>query len=72
MAGGCFWHVGAFNRNGISGSGGIGELLVESLLDPKPDDYVRNLIPDRFTETSWNWDEARRQATHVHETCYGV
>jgi glycine/D-amino acid oxidase-like deaminating enzyme len=29
MAGGC-------NAHGISGSGGIGKLLVESLLDPKP------------------------------------
>jgi len=65
MAGGC-------NAHGISGSGGIGKLLVEALLDPKPGDYVRSLSPDRFTETSWNWDEARRQAAHVYETYYGV
>ena len=65
MAGGC-------NAHGISGSGGIGKLLVESLFDPKPSTYVRSLSPDRFTETSWNWDEARRQAAHIYETYYGV
>ncbi|HTH46970.1 MAG TPA: FAD-dependent oxidoreductase [Candidatus Limnocylindria bacterium] len=65
MAGGC-------NAHGISGSGGIGKLLVESLLDPKPGEYARSLSPDRFTETSWNWDEARRQSAHVYETYYGV
>ncbi len=65
MAGGC-------NAHGISGSGGIGKLLVESLLDPKPGEYAKSLSPDRFTETSWNWDEARRQSAHVYETYYGV
>ncbi len=65
MAGGC-------NAHGISGSGGIGKLLVESMLDPKPGEYVKGLSPDRFTETSWNWDEARRQSAHVYETYYGV
>lgn len=65
MAGGC-------NAHGISGSGGIGKLLVESLLDPKPSDYVKSLNPDRFTETKWNWEDARRQAAHVYETYYGV
>lgn len=65
MAGGC-------NAHGISGSGGIGKLLVESLLDPKPSDYVKSLSPDRFTETSWTWDEARSQAARVYETYYGV
>ena len=43
MAGGC-------NAHGISGSAGIGRLLVESLFDPHPSDYVRSLSPDRFTE----------------------
>jgi len=65
MAGGC-------NAHGISGSGGIGTLLVESLLDPAPSSYVRSLSPDRFTETSWTWEEARRQAARVYETYYGV
>ena len=65
MAGGC-------NAHGISGSGGIGKLLVEALLDAKPSPYVQSLSPDRFTETSWNWDEARRQAANVYETYYGV
>jgi glycine/D-amino acid oxidase-like deaminating enzyme len=65
MAGGC-------NAHGISGSGGIGKLLVESLFDPKPSAYVQSLSPDRFTERPWNWDDARRQAAHVYETYYGV
>ena len=65
MAGGC-------NAHGISGSGGIGRLLVESLLDPNPSAYVKSLSPDRFTETTWNWNEARVQAARVYETYYGV
>ena len=65
MAGGC-------NAHGISGSGGIGRLLVESLLDPKPSAYVRSLSPDRFTETPWSWEKARVQAARVYETYYGV
>ena len=65
MAGGC-------NAHGISGSGGIGKLLVESLLDRRPSAYVKSLSPDRFTETEWTWDEARIQAAGVYETYYGV
>ena len=65
MAGGC-------NAHGISGSGGIGKLLVESLLEPKPGEYVKSLSPDRFTEKSWTWPEAIRQARLVYETYYGV
>src|SRR5213593_2550691 len=65
MAGGC-------NAHGISGSGGIGKLLVESLLDRHPSAYVKSLSPDRFTETGWSWDEARVQAARVYETYYGV
>jgi glycine/D-amino acid oxidase-like deaminating enzyme len=65
MAGGC-------NAHGISGSGGIGKLLVESLFDPKPSSYVKSLSPDRFTESSWSWDEATHQAQSVYETYYGV
>jgi glycine/D-amino acid oxidase-like deaminating enzyme len=64
LAGGC-------NAHGISGSGGIGRLLVESLLDPKPSSYVKSLSPDRFTETPWNWDEACVQARRIYETYYG-
>jgi glycine/D-amino acid oxidase-like deaminating enzyme len=65
MAGGC-------NAHGISGSAGIGRLLVESLLDPHPSEYVRRLSPDRFTERPWDWEEARRQAQSVYETYYGI
>jgi len=65
MAGGC-------NAHGISGSGGIGKLLVESLFDPKPSAYVKSLSPDRFTETTWTWEDARVQAARVYETYYGV
>ena len=49
MAGGC-------NAHGISGSAGIGRLLVESLLDPNPSATCSSLSPDRFTEQRWNWD----------------
>src|SRR5207244_10495382 len=65
MAGGC-------NAHGISGSGGIGKLLVESLFAANPSAYVRGLSPNRFTETSWSWPEAIRQAGAVYETYYGV
>jgi len=65
MAGGC-------NAHGISGSGGIGKLLVESLFDSKPGAYAKSLSPDRFTETSWAWPEAIRQARSIYETYYGV
>ncbi len=65
MAGGC-------NAHGISGSGGIGKLLVESLLDPNPGAYAKSLSPDRFTETSWTWPQAIEQARLVYETYYGV
>ena len=64
MAGGC-------NAHGISGSGGIGKLLVESLLDPNPSAYVKSLSPDRFTETKWDWGTATEQARRVYETYYG-
>jgi glycine/D-amino acid oxidase-like deaminating enzyme len=63
MAGGC-------NAHGISGSPGIGQLVVESMLDPNPSDYVRSLSPDRFTETTWAWDEAIASARRVYETYY--
>lgn len=65
MAGGC-------NAHGISGSAGIGRLLCESILERSPSPYVKSLSPDRFTESAWNWTDARRQAAHVYETYYGV
>jgi glycine/D-amino acid oxidase-like deaminating enzyme len=65
MAGGC-------NAHGISGSGGIGKLLLDALFEPHPSDYVKSLSPDRFTESSWNWAEAKVQAARVYETYYGV
>jgi glycine/D-amino acid oxidase-like deaminating enzyme len=65
MAGGC-------NAHGISGSAGIGRLLVESLLDPNPSAYVRSLSPNRFTEQPWDWETARQQAVRIYATYYGV
>ena len=65
MAGGC-------NAHGISGSGGIGRLLVEALFDETPSDYVEQLSPDRFTESSWDWEEACVQARGIYETYYGI
>lgn len=64
MAGGC-------NAHGISGSGGIGKLLVESLLATDPSPYVRSLSPDRFNEP-WDWATATRAAQRVYETYYDV
>ena len=64
MAGGC-------NAHGISGSGGIGRLLVESLFDPEPSAYVKSLSPDRFTNVTWNWDDACAEARRIYETYYG-
>ena len=61
MAAGC-------NAHGVSGSAGIGRHVVEALLEPKPSAYVRSLSPDRFTESAWNWDEARRRAQAIYET----
>jgi glycine/D-amino acid oxidase-like deaminating enzyme len=63
MAGGC-------NAHGISGSAGIGQLVVEALLAPDPPGYVKSLSPDRFTESRWDWESARVQATRVYETYY--
>lgn len=65
MAGGC-------NAHGISGSAGIGKMLVEAVFDAKPSAYVRGLSPNRFTETDWTWADARRQARQVYETYYGA
>ena len=64
MAGGC-------NAHGISGSGGIGRLLIESLFEAKPSAYVKSLSPDRFSDTKWNWDQACVQARRIYETYYG-
>lgn len=65
MAGGC-------NAHGISGSAGIGHLLVQSLLEPEPSNYLKSLSPDRFIEGSWDWDDACKRAQAVYETYYGV
>ena len=41
-------------------------------LHERPSPYVRSLSPDRFTETSWDWPAARRQAQRVYETYYAL
>ena len=76
MAGGC-------NAHGISGSAGIGRLLVAALTpalshrmgegeNRVPPAYLKSLSPDRFTENHWVWDAACQQAQAVYETYYGV
>ena len=60
------------NAHGVSGSAGIGQHVVEALLEPEPSDYVRSLSPDRFTETLWDWGEARAKAQGVYETYYEI
>jgi glycine/D-amino acid oxidase-like deaminating enzyme len=65
MAAGC-------NAHGVSGSAGIGSHVVEALLEPKPSAYVQSLGPDRFTETRWSWDDARRSAQAIYERYYHI
>jgi glycine/D-amino acid oxidase-like deaminating enzyme len=65
MAGGC-------NAHGISGSVGIGRLVVEAMLSGEPSPRVRSLSPDRFTEADWDWEEARMRARKVYEQYYGL
>jgi glycine/D-amino acid oxidase-like deaminating enzyme len=65
MAGGC-------NAHGISGSGGIGRLLVESLTGGPSPDYVQKLSPDRFAESGWDWSTATARARRIYETYYGI
>lgn len=65
MAGGC-------NAHGISGSAGIGSLLVEALFEARPSSYVKSLSPDRFTETSWSWEDSAVRARKVYETYYAL
>jgi glycine/D-amino acid oxidase-like deaminating enzyme len=65
MAAGC-------NAHGVSGSAGIGRHVVEALLEPKPSAYVQSLSPERFTESAWRWDEARRRAQAIYETYYHI
>jgi glycine/D-amino acid oxidase-like deaminating enzyme len=65
MAAGC-------NAHGVSGSAGIGRHLVEALLERKPSAYVKSLSPDRFTESPWSWQDARRKAQAVYERYYHI
>jgi glycine/D-amino acid oxidase-like deaminating enzyme len=60
------------NAHGVSGSAGIGRHVVEALLEPTPSDYVKSLGPDRFTETSWSWEDARRKAQAIYERYYHI
>ena len=60
------------NAHGVSGSAGIARHVVEALLDPKPSAYVRGLSPDRYTSSTLDWTEARRQAQGIYETYYHV
>jgi hypothetical protein len=46
--------------------------VVESLLEAEPSPYVRSLSPDRFTESRWDWETARRQAQRCYESYYCV
>ena len=60
------------NAHGVSGSAGIGRHVVEALFERTPSDYVTSLSPDRFTETAWDWGEARRRAQGIYETYYHI
>jgi glycine/D-amino acid oxidase-like deaminating enzyme len=65
MAGGC-------NAHGISGSVGIGRLVAEALLSREPSPHVKSLSPDRFTETKWDWEDARSRARKTYEAYYAL
>jgi glycine/D-amino acid oxidase-like deaminating enzyme len=60
------------NAHGVSGSAGIGRHVVEALLEPRPSAYVKSLGPDRFSETGWSWDDARRSAQAIYERYYHI
>jgi glycine/D-amino acid oxidase-like deaminating enzyme len=64
MAGGC-------NAHGVSGSAGIGQHVVESLLESEPSPYVKGLSPDRFQQ-GWSWHSAEREARRYYETYYDL
>ena len=65
MAGGC-------NAHGVSGSAGLGRHVTESILNGEPSSYLKSLSPDRFTETTWDWETAVKAAAHVGETYYAI
>jgi hypothetical protein len=46
--------------------------VVEALLEPRPSAYVKSLGPDRFSETGWSWDDARRSAQAIYERYYHI
>jgi glycine/D-amino acid oxidase-like deaminating enzyme len=60
------------NAHGISGSGGIGRLLVESLFNSNPSAYLQSLSPNRFLNQTIDWSAAQSASRHVYETYYGV
>ena len=64
MAGGC-------NAHCVSGSAGIGQHVVESLLERDPSPYIKGLSPDRFHQ-GWTWPSAQREAQRYYETYYDL
>ena len=65
MAGGC-------NAGGVSGSAGVGHDVVLSITDDEPDDYLRSLSPDRFTETQWAWETAKSDSAKICSQYYAL
>ncbi len=65
MAGGC-------NAHGVSGSAGIGQHVVESILETEPSSYVKSLSPDRFIEKEWSMTASQASAKQIYETYYGL
>ncbi len=57
------------NAHGISGSAGIGSLLLESILAETPSDYVASLSPNRFNHFQ-NWAEVLKLSRAVYENYY--
>ncbi len=57
------------NAHGISGSAGIGSLLLEALTSETPSNYVTSLSPDRFSENC-DWSSSVKEARSVYEHYY--
>jgi glycine/D-amino acid oxidase-like deaminating enzyme len=66
-----FVMAAACNAHGVSGSAGLAEHVLESLL-PDPSGYVRSLSPARFCAGGWDAESARAQAEAVYENYYGL
>lgn len=57
------------NAHGISGSAGMGAILLEILTSENPSDYANSLSPDRFA-ASLDWKSVIKQSRSIYEDYY--